>query len=307
MKKTIQLLSLCLLFSLNLLAQEKNQKIDELLSKYAEYGQFNGTALVSENGKVIFKKGYGLANFEWEIPNQTDTKFRIGSISKQFTALLIIKLAEDGKLKIDVPISTYLQEFPKETGKITIQQLLTHSSGIANYTDDPSFFKEKMRNPYTPEEFVSTFSSLPLEFTPGEKFKYSNSGYFLLGFIIEKVSGKSYENFLQEIILTPLKMENTGYDHTETVLKNRASGYDKKGKNILNTKYIDMSIPYAAGSLYSTVEDMYLWDQALYTTQLLSQKSMESLFAPHIKAWGGFYGYAGQKEKLPMQTDLNYN
>ncbi len=292
MKKTIQLLSLCLLFSLNIFAQEKTQKIDELLSKYAEFGQFNGTALVAENGKVIFKKGYGLANFEWEIPNQTDTKFRIGSISKQFTALLIVKLAEEGKLKLDAPISTYLSNYPKETGdKITIQHLLTHSAGIPNYTDDPNFFKEKMRNRYTPEEFVSTFSNLPLEFTPGEKFKYSNSGYFLLGYLIEKVSGKSYEDYLQEVILTPLQMKNTGYDHSQTVLKNRASGYDKKGKLIKNTFYIDMSIPYSAGSLYSTVEDMFLWDQALYTNKLLSAKGMESLFASHINAWGGFYGY----------------
>lgn len=294
MKKTFHSITFCLVFlffSLHIFAQDKAQKIDELLSKYAEYGQFNGTALVAENGKVTFKKGFGLANFEWEIPNQTDTKFRLGSISKQFTALLIVKLAEEGKLKLDAPISTYLPDFPKETGKITIQQLLTHSSGIANYTDDPNFFKERMRNPYTPEEFVSTFSNLPLEFTPGEKFSYSNSGYFLLGYIIEKVSGKTYEDYLQEVILTPLKMQNTGYDHTEEILKNRAAGYDKKGKNISNTKYIDMSIPYAAGSLYSTVEDLFLWDQALYTNQLLSQKGMESLFAPHIKAWGGFYGY----------------
>lgn len=294
MKKTITLISLCFLlqlFSISIYAQEKAKKINELLSKYSDYGKFNGAVLVAENGKIIFKKGYGYANFEWEIPNQTDTKFRLGSVSKQFTALLVLKLVENGKLKLDDAIQNYIPNLPTETGKITIHQLLTHSSGIANYTNDPSFFKEKMRNPYKPKEFMDTFINLPLEFTPGEKFKYSNSGYFTLGYIIEKVSGKTYEEYLHEIILLPLKMKNTGYDHNETLLKNRASGYDRKGKTIVNAKYIDMSIPYAAGSLYSTVEDLYLWEQALLSNKLLSQIHTELLFANQIKAWGGFYGY----------------
>jgi CubicO group peptidase (beta-lactamase class C family) len=233
----------------------------------------------------------------------------LGSISKQFTALLIVKLAEEGKLKLDVPITTYLPDYPKENGdKITIHHLLTHSSGIPNYTSLPNFMKDKSRDPYTPEEFVKTFSSLPLEFTPGEKFNYSNSGYFLLGYIIEKTTGKSYEQYLQEIVFTPLKMTNTGYDHSEVILKNRAAGYEKQGKKIVNAAYLDMSIPYAAGSLYSTVEDLYLWDQALYTNKLLSEKSMESLFKPYIKAGGASYGYGwfvdefdnGEKGKLKM-------
>ncbi|OXA82438.1 CubicO group peptidase, beta-lactamase class C family [Flavobacterium aquidurense] len=296
MNKSIKLIAVCFIATLStfsLAAQDKAKKIDQLLSKYNEYGQFNGSALVSENGKVIFKKGYGSANMEWNIPNQPDTKFRLGSISKQFTAFLIVKLAEDGKLKLDVPITTYLPDYPKANGdKITIHHLLTHTSGIPNYTSAPNFFKEKSRNSYSPEEFVKTFSSLPLEFTPGEKFNYSNSGYFLLGYIIEKISGKTYEQYLQETILTPLKMANTGYDHSDIILKNRAAGYEKQGKKIINSAYLDMSIPYAAGSLYSTVEDLYLWDQALYTTKLLSQKSMDLLFKPYISTGGdSAYGY----------------
>lgn len=295
MKKSIKLIALFVAFQLSsfsTFAQEKAQQIEQLLSKYNEYGQFNGSALVAENGKVILKKGFGSANIEWNIPNQPDTKFRLGSISKQFTALLIVKLAEEGKIKLDVPISTYLSDYPKENGdKITIHHLLTHSSGIPNYTNAPNFFKDKARNPYTPEEFVKTFSSLPLEFTPGEKFNYSNSGYFLLGYIIEKITGKTYEQYLQEIVFTPLKMINSGYDHSDVILKNRAAGYEKQGKKIENAPYLDMSIPYAAGSLYSTVEDLYLWDQALYTNKLLSEKSMESLFKPYISAGRAFYGY----------------
>ena len=303
MIKSIKLIAVCFIATLStfsVVAQDKAKQIDQLLSKYNEYGQFNGSALVSENGKVIFKKGYGSANMEWNIPNQPDTKFRLGSISKQFTAFLLVKLAEDGKLKLDVPITTYLPDYPKANGdKITIHHLLTHTSGIPNYTSAPNFFKEKSRNPYSPEEFVKTFSSLPLEFTPGEKFNYSNSGYFLLGYIIEKVSGKTYEQYLQETILTPLKMVNTGYDHSDVILKNRAAGYEKQGKKIVNSAYLDMSIPYAAGSLYSTVEDLYIWDQALYTTKLLSEKSMESLFKPYIKAGGGSYGYGWFLEEAP--------
>ncbi|MFB3389596.1 serine hydrolase [Flavobacterium sp. LAR06] len=303
MNKSIKLIAVYFIATLStfsVVAQDKAKQIDQLLSKYNEYGQFNGSALVSENGKVIFKKGYGSANMEWNIPNQPDTKFRLGSISKQFTAFLLVKLAEDGKLKLDVPITTYLPDYPKANGdKITIHHLLTHTSGIPNYTSAPNFFKEKSRNPYSPEEFVKTFSSLPLEFTPGEKFNYSNSGYFLLGYIIEKVSGKTYEQYLQKTILTPLKMVNTGYDHSEIILKNRAAGYEKQGKKIVNSAYLDMSLPYAAGSLYSTVEDLYIWDQALYTTKLLSEKSMESLFKPYIKAGGSSYGYGWFLEEAP--------
>jgi len=206
MKKSIKLTSffgfLFLFTFATTFAQDKSKQIDELLSKYNQYDQFNGSALVAENGKVILKKGYGSANMEWNIPNQPDTKFRLGSITKQFTALLIVKLAEEGKIKLDVPITTYLPDYPKENGdKITINNLLTHTSGIPNYTSAPNFLKEKAKNPYSPADFVKTFSSLPLEFKPGEKFAYSNSGYFLLGYIIEKITGKTYEQYLQEIIL----------------------------------------------------------------------------------------------------------
>lgn len=295
MKKSIKLIFLCFVlsvFSAGIYAQGKAKEIEQLLSLYNKYGQFNGSALVAEHGKVIFQQGFGQANMEWNIANQPDTKFRLGSISKQFTAFLIVKLAEEGKLKLDVPITTYLPDYPKTTGdKITIHNLLTHTSGIPNYTAAPNFLKDKSRYPFTPEEFVKTFRDLPLEFTPGEKFNYSNSGYFLLGYIIEKITGKTYEQYLQETILNPLKMVNTGYDHSDIILKNRAAGYEKNGNKIVNASFIDMSIPYAAGSLYSTVEDLYLWDQALYTTKLLSKTSMDSLFKPYIAVGDESYGY----------------
>jgi len=282
------------------IGQSKTDKLDELMNLYTAYGQFNGSVLVAEKGNVIYKKGFGMANMEWDIPNQPDTKYRLGSITKQFTSMLILQLVEQGKLKLDVPITTYLPDYNKLNGdRITIHHLLTHTSGTPNYTAFPNFFKDSSRNPYTPEEFIKVFADSILQFTPGEKFNYSNSGYFLLGAIIEKVTGKTYEQVLQENILTPLKMNNTGYDHHGTILPHRASGYEKTGSTYINANYLDMSIPYAAGSLYATVEDLYLWDQALYTNKLLSKKYMDLLFSKHIPAFGGHYGYGWSVSKVP--------
>ena len=304
LKTIVFALSISLFTFTSSLAQNKAEKIEQLMSKYSEYGQFNGTVLVAEQGKIMYKKGFGMANMEWDIPNQTTTKFRLGSITKQFTGMLILQLSEQGKLKLDVPISTYITDYPKPSGdKITIHHLLTHTAGIPNYTSFPNFFKETSRNFYTPEEFVKQFSSLPLEFEPGEKFAYSNSGYFLLGYIIEKVTGKSYEECLQSQIFTPLKMTNSGFDHSEIILKNRAAAYEKRGNDFINAPYIDMNLPYAAGSLFSTVEDLYLWDQALYTEKLISAKSKELYFGKHIATGGGgYYGYGWGKYELPIEN-----
>ena len=281
--------------------QVKVDKLDKLISAYAEYGQFNGSVLVAEKGKVIYKKGFGLADMEWNIPNQPDTKHRLGSITKQFTSMLIMQLVEQGKLKLDVPISTYLPDYPRKNGNvITIHQLLTHSSGIPNMTSFPGFLKNVSRNAYSPLQLVNMSADSTLQFKPGERFAYSNSGYLLLGYIIEKVTGRSYEQLLQENIFTPLKMNNTGYDHHETLWKNRARGYEKNGRRYVNADFIDMSVPYAAGALYSTVEDLYLWDQALYGNQLLRKENMDLLFAKHIPSGGGHYGYGWGMGEMPL-------
>ena len=285
----------------NVSAQAKVDKLDKLISAYAKYGKFNGSVLVAEKGKVIYKKGFGLADMEWNIPNQPDTKHRLGSITKQFTAMLIMQLVEQGKLKLDVPISTYLPDYPKKNGDvITIHHLLTHSSGIPNMTSFPGFVKDVMRNSYSPVQLVNISADSTLQFKPGERFAYSNSGYLLLGYIIEKVTGKSYEQVLQENIFTPLKMNNTGYDHHGTLLKNRASGYEKNGRSYVNANFIDMSVPHAAGALYSTVEDLYLWDQALYGNQLLREENIGLLFTKHIPSGGGHYGYGWNIGGIPL-------
>lgn len=281
--------------------QTKVDKLDKLIGAYAEYGEFNGTVLVAEKGKVIYQKGFGLADMEWNVPNQPDTKFRLGSITKQFTSMLIMQLVEQGKLKLDVPISTYLPDYPKKNGEIiTIHHLLTHSSGIPNITSFPGFSKDISRNSYSPSQLVNLFADSALQFKPGERNSYSNSGYMLLGYIIEKITGKPYEQVLQENIFTPLNMKNTGYDHSGPLLKNRARGYEKNGWLYINANFIDMSVPYAAGALYSTVEDLYRWNQALYGNQLLRKENMDLLFFKHIRAGGGYYGYGWDIYEMPI-------
>ena len=302
-KQCTQLVALLLgLAALPLFAQDKAKKLDALVSQYVANGQFNGTVLVAEKGQVVFKKGYGMANMEWKIPNTPDTKFRLGSITKQFTAMLIMQLVEQGKLKLDGKIIDYLPDYPKATGdKITIHHLLTHTSGIPSYTGFPKFFENDSRDPYTPEAFTKKFSDLPLEFEPGTKFSYNNSGYFLLGVILEKVTGKSYATVLKESITTPLKLGDTGYDLAGPLIAKRAAGYEKRNGSYVNAPYLDMSLPYAAGSLYSTVEDLYRWDQALYSDKLISAQAKQTMFTPFLANYA--YGWGIGKTKIGQLKD----
>lgn len=281
----------------SVLGQDKAAKIDELMQAYTGYKQFNGAVLVAENGKVIFKKGYGMANMEWNIPIETDTKFRLGSITKQFTSMLIMQLVQEGKIKLDGKLTDYLPDYRKDTGdRITIHQLLNHTSGIPSYTGLPNFFQDISRNPYSVSDFVKKFASGDLEFEPGTKWNYNNSGYFLLGAIVERVTGKPYEQVLKERIFDPVGMKNTGYDHHDTILAKRASGYEKRPGGYINAPYLDMSLPYAAGSLYSTVEDLYLWDQMLYTDKLLSAELKEQMYKPGLSNYA--YGWVVRKAPL---------
>ncbi len=283
---------LAFVFQPSAFTQGKASKIDEFMKLFHEYGQFNGSVLVSEGGKVILKKGYGLANMEWNIPNKPDTKFRIGSITKQFTAMLILQLVEKKKIDLEGKLSDYLPYYRKDIGeKVSIHHLLTHTSGIPSYTGLPNFFDEVSRNAYSVKEVVETYCSGDLEFDPGSKYVYNNSGYFLLGAIIEEVTGQNYEDVLKANILDPVGMVNTGYDHHDTLIPNRAAGYEKRAGEYINAAYLDMSLPYAAGALYSTVEDLYLWDQALYTDKLLSAEMKALMFKPHVPAGGAHYAY----------------
>lgn len=260
-------------------AQDVSPKFDEYLSEITKQGGFSGAVLVARDGQVVFSKGYGLANVEWDIPNTPTTKFRLGSITKQFTAASILLLQERGKLSLKDAICKYVTDCPKAWEPATIHHLLTHTSGIPSYTDvkSPEEYRTLSLTRVTVTDFVDSFKAKPLEFAVGEKMKYNNSGYFILGYIIEKVTGQSYEAFLQENILGPLKLANTGYDTHDRILKQRATGYATNKCQRINSSYLDMTLPYAAGSLYSTAEDLFAWNEALYSDKLLKPESRAAM------------------------------
>ena len=283
-KNKVLVIMVVLLNAYASIAQSKADKIDAVVKDYADQQLFNGSVLVAEKGKVNYKNAVGLANMEWEIPNTTQTKFRVGSVSKQFTSMLIMQLVNDGKIDLQKTVTHYIPNYRKETGdSITVHHLLTHSSGLPNYTDNGNFFKQDSKQHFSVSDFVRVYCSGDLEFKPGSKFSYSNSGYFILGAIIEAVTKKPYEVVLKERILKPLGMEHTGYDKTEELIDRRASGYVRRMDGFENADYLDMSLPYAAGSLYSTVEDLYLWNQALHEGKLIPQDMYQKLFTGYLQ------------------------
>ena len=264
---------------------------DEYMMAHTAAGSFSGVVLIARGGEAIFAKGYGFANAEWRTPNEIKTKFRLGSITKQFTATLVMQLQQQDKLSVQDSICKYLEPCPDAWTPVTIHHLLSHTSGIPSYTADASYPTD-MVLPKTPEEIVASFRDKPLDFAPGEDFSYSNSGYFLLGVILEKVTGAPYEQVLKEQILSPLGMHDSGYDRHSTVLANRASGYRRDDdEGLANAEYLDMSWPYSAGSMYSTVADLMKWDQALYGDAVLPQSVLEQMWTPQTTAQEQQYGY----------------
>lgn len=252
--------------------------IDEYMTGLIEQDQFSGSLLVARDGKVLISKGYGMANIDLEIPNTPQTKFRLGSITKQFTAMAILQLQQQGKLNVQDPICQYIQDCPEAWQPITLHHLLTHTSGLYNYTASSHYteFKKQFATPIT---IIDLFRDLPLEFGPGNRWKYSNSGYIVLGYIIETVSGQPYASFLQDNIFNPLQMINTGYVDNRRLIALHAVGYSEPA---IEADDIDMSVPYAAGGLYSTVEDVFLWEQALYANKLISIALQNEMLTPFI-------------------------
>jgi CubicO group peptidase (beta-lactamase class C family) len=283
-----------LLMDINIFAVQGPQlalRVDEYIDTAVRENRFSGSILIAREGRVLVSKGYGLANRELGVPITPETKFRIGSLTKQFTAMAVMILQERGKWKVQDSVCNYVPECPAVWADITIHHLLTHTSGIPDLLSFPDFQKT-MALPSPVAQTVERFKGKPLEFKPGAKFKYSNSGYVLLGYIIERVSGRTFEAFLQENIFAPLKMSNTGSDHNELIIRNRAAGYSKRGDELINAPYIDMAIPTGGGSLYSTVEDLFLWDQALYAEKLVQKHSYETMLKPYaIADWGDGAAY----------------
>jgi CubicO group peptidase (beta-lactamase class C family) len=260
------------------------QELDKYVQAHVNVKGFSGTVLVMKQNTVLLKKAYGLADREWNIANTTDTKFRIGSITKQFTAACILQLIEQGKLSIDDKLSKYIPDFPKGD-TVTIHMLLNHTSGIASFTDQPEFANIATLS-WSKDSMVLFFKNKPYNFSPGTKYQYNNSGFFLLGYIIEKVSGQSYNDYLRQHILDKLGMMNTGVDKLDSILPMRAKGYSKMKAKYVNADFISLAWPFSAGVLYSTVDDMYKWDRALYGTTIISATSKQKMFTPGKSNYG---------------------
>jgi CubicO group peptidase (beta-lactamase class C family) len=272
---------------------------DTLAAKIDQYMKnlpgWSGTILVAQKGEVLISQGYGLADRENDVPNTSQTKFAIGSMTKAFTAMAIMILQERGQLTVQDPICKYISDCPTAWKPITLHHLLTHTSGIQSYTESNLPVQNTITTcqEFTLEEAMAILTALPQDFAPGTQFHYSNSGYYLLGAVIEKVSGESYETFIQQNILQPLGMSETGYDRLTMIVKNRASGYsiDQNG-DIVNTPFWDVSQRYSAGGLYSTVGDLYKWDQALYADRLVSKETLATIFTSMVTVPDiGGYGY----------------
>ncbi len=252
--------------------QDIAAKADELVSAYAKQGKFSGAVLIAKDGKIVFEKAYGMANYEWNVPNSVDTKFRLGSITKQFAAMAVLQLEEAGKLKGGDKACDYLPACPEIWTSITIHQLLTHSSGIPNFTSFPEYKAIQLR-PSRYDEQVKIVWEKPMDFDPGTKFQYSNTGYLILGKIIEKASGKNWEDCAREAIFAPAGMMDTRADDNAVVMPKRANGYLSNGGTPQNAQFVDMRIPGAAGALISTVGDLYKWDRALASGKLLKPET----------------------------------
>ena len=280
MMKTVRVAIVLVLVTVSAARAQDTARMEQVIQSHVSAGTFMGTVLVARDGAVVLDKAYGMANLELEVPNTPATKFRLGSITKQFTAASILLLEERGKLKIDDKVKTYLPDAPMAWDRITVFNLLTHTSGIPNFTSlaDYSTIKLSAR---TAESSVVAVHDKTLDFGPGEKMSYSNSGYLVLGAIIEKVSGQSYEKFVADNIFTPLGMNDSGYDSNTAIIKRRASGYIRTpAAGYINAGYIHMSIPHAAGALYSTTGDLLKWEQALFAGKVVSKASLDRMITP---------------------------
>lgn len=288
MKQILFLFSTTVLFFTSF-GQDKAEKLDELLRAYNNQSRFNGSVLIIKDGKTLLDKGYGFSNVEENIPNKTNTIFQIGSITKQFTAAVILKLQEENKINVDDKLSKYFPGYPNGDS-ITIEHLLTHTSGIYSYTNDREFMSSKITLPHSRQQMISLFKNKPLHFTPGTKWRYSNSGYLLLGYIIEDVTGLPYEQAVRKYIFNPLKMQSSGFDYTKLNNQQKATGYSQLVDE-MNTPApsIDSTISFASGSIYTTTADLYKFQQGMQTHAIISKSTLEKASTPFKNNYG--YGF----------------
>src|SRR6478609_222929 len=290
---TINIFTALLIISFRLHAQPATDseniadKLNEYLVSAATAYKFNGVALVARKGEVLLHKAYGWKNIVNNTYNDTASIFPILSITKSFTAMVILKLQEENKLSVKDKVNKYLPDFPNGD-KISIENLITHTSGLYNYTDDIGEEDSAIVNhPVTRKRVLDIFHDKPLSYEPGHGFDYNNSGYYLAGMIIEKVSGKTWEQNIRELIFDPLKMNSSGFDFNGLPETEKVTGYqflDARKEKPYN--FLDSTVSYSAGSIYSTTSDMYKWTQAIASRQLLSKKSWEYAFKPHASDYG---------------------
>ncbi len=274
----------------------KESLVDALFEEPTQGDRPGAAVLVAQNGEILYQKGFGFANLEHHVPITPETKFRIGSVSKQFTAAAILKLQEDGLLSVADPLSKYLPDYPRGN-EVTIHHLLTHTSGIHSFTGREDFLK-RVTTEVSHEEQVEWFKNDPYDFDPGEKWLYNNSGYFLLSYLVEKISGETFDDYLKHQFFEPLGMKDTGVHHWSLILEHEATGYAYQDGKMKKSLDWDMSQAGGAGSLYSTVGDLFRWNEAIFGGQALSEESLKAAFTPATlndgsvaDAFGGEYGY----------------
>lgn len=284
--------------SQNVISGEKGKKIDELASAYYREGLLSGTVLVAEGGKVIYKRGFGFANMEFKVPNEPNTKFRIASISKPIVAILAMRLVEQGKLSLESKVSDFLPDYRKDIAdKITVRHLLSHTSGIPDTLMHPGLWEREIRDPFTPEELLARYSSGALQFEPGTRVKYGTMAFVLLSLMIEKATGKAFEQVMRDEVLEPLEMRDTGMEGASPIvvrneqgrsalkgsapiIERMATGYMKVNNRYSRSPFMDMTHGSAGGWMYSTVEDLFRLDRALYEDKFLSKQAREEMFKP---------------------------
>ena len=267
---------------------DKAAAIEELLARYQKCGYFNGAVLVAEHGKVIYAKGVGEADMQAHTPNTPQTKFDVASITKQFTAALVLQQVAEGKIRLEGTVSEYLPWYRKDTGsRMTVDQLIHHTSGLPPDYNSAQFSEGAAAlQRYQPLEFARKFCQPELAAEPGAKWAYSNSGYLLLGLILEQVTGISFDELLRRQILDPLEMKNSGMDHNDLAKVGGATGYVRHaGPRYTPGPDLDRGRIFAAGAMYSTVEDLFRWDRALSSNELLSPKVREQMFKPGLENW----------------------
>jgi CubicO group peptidase (beta-lactamase class C family) len=277
------------------------QRMDEVVRAQAAGNRFMGAVLVAKDGKILFDRGYGMANVEWQVPNTPETRFRIGSITKQFTAAAILFLEERGRLSTDDPLSRFIPDLPAAWQPITLRHLLNHTSGIPAFDSWPDY-EILRRSPLELEKELKRLREQPLEFAPGEKYRYSNSGYLMLGHVIELVAGQKYGAFVHEQILGPLGLADTDPDSNTAVIPRRASGYMLANGQLRNAPYINMEVPHAAGALYSTTHDLLHWTEALMGGRLLAAASLEKMTTPGK----GDYGFGLVIRTVPGRKTIEH-